>query len=560
MRELTTSKTIIGIDLGTTNSCMAVMKNGRPTIIPTTEGARSVPSVVAITEKGKVITGDLAKVQAATNTQGTFFLKKKILGSESKIAVGDTEFTSEEIFAVLLQNLFEKLKIDAENYLKEKVTEVVIGVPTCMLEHQYVPIEEAAKAVGLEVVRVVNDSMLTALAYSFEHNYREEERILIFDLGGGTLSISVVELGDGMVVPLSVTGENTLGGNEFDEKILEYVLEEFKEREGIDLSADVIALQRIREAAERAKIELSSSTATNIEVPFVIEAHDGWKHINIELTRRKFEELIKKLLKKMAHQVKRALSEAGMNVEDTSQKLNKVLVAGESVRVPAIGKMLEKITGKKVSWKVNPAESVALGAAIQGGKLGGVKETENILMLDALSLSLAIETRDGVATKIIPRNNIIPKEQSLLVSTVKDNQRAIDISIVQGERAFTKDNTLISIFRIVGIPSAPKGIPQIKVTFHIDQNRKLDVSAANLEGEGELKVTKISNFSKVGRESFPFVIKKIGEQESSLHSRQVEEEGSFYCDEEVEDLQHSNRNKKEVEDDHLIKILPVFDK
>ena len=550
MHSSTTAKKVIGIDLGTTNSCIAVMENGRPTIIPNAEGARTTPSVVAIAENGQVLIGEPAKAQAATNIDATFFLNKEELGSEGRIKVGNTEFTTEDISSVLLQNILKKLKEDAESYLKEDIVEVVMGMPTYLMEDQYCAIKKAAKAVGLKVIRLVNDSVLAALTYGIDNSYNH--RVLVFDLGGGTLSVSIVEIGEGVIETISVGGDNALGGNDFDEKIIKYVTEQFKKKEGIDLLANKISLQRVKEAAERAKVELSSVTRVNVEVPFIEETHEGWKHINTEVTRDRFEELIEELLKKIKVQVKRVLSDAGMDASG-ALKLQSVLLVGESSRIPALEKMLEEVTGVKISKKLNLAESIALGAAIQAGKLSSVKGTEDILMLDVLPMSLAIEIRGGEAKKVLHRNTTFPMKRTLLFTTEENNQTAINISIVQGERSFAKDNVLIGKYRLDGITSRPKGIPQVKVAFEINMNRQLEVSAIDLETGSLLKVTKLSKKEERRHNDFPFVLKKIEEKEVSLHScfTKENEDDSMYFNE-IKDV------RKGAEGEHPIKILPFF--
>ena len=547
MHDSTISKKIIGIDIGTTNSCIAVMEKGKPVVIPNAEGARTTPSAVAFTEDGQLLVGASAKAQASTNMDGTFFLKKANLGLGEEIRVGDSEFSSSEIDLMLLQNLLKKLKSDAESYLGEEVTEVVLGVPIYRGEEQSVLIKEAAKGVGLQVVRMVNEAILSALAYGFEHP--QDQKILLFDLGGGSLSVGVFELGEGVVETIAVAGDN-LGGNDFDEVITEHIVKDFKKREGVDLSKDKAAMQRIREVAEKGKIELSSVHKTYMQVPHIAETSNGWKHVAVRLTRERYEELTADLLKKAAARVTRVLVDAG--ISGSHEKLQSVLVTGAATRIPAIQKMLEEKTGTKVSFKLNPTESIALGAAIQAAKLAGEEATKNILMLDVIPASLSIETKDGIATKVIHRNSTIPTKKILFLSTESDNQEAVDISILKGERQFAKDNRLVGIFRLAGILPAAKEKPLIKVTLDLDLNLGLTVAAVDLNRGIELEVTRFLDHKEMPGAPLPFIIKEMDEDK-------------------IADKDLAGKNGKEVEgkkervekekatDDSPIKIFPFFE-
>ena len=478
---------IIGIDLGTTNSCVAVMEGGQPTVIANTEGARTTPSVVAFTKTGERLVGEPAKRQAVTNAARTISSIKREMGTDYKVDIDDKKYSPQEISAMILQ----KLKADAEGYLGEKVTEAVITVPAYFNDAQRQATKDAGKIAGLDVKRIINEPTAAALAYGLDNE--KEQKIMVYDLGGGTFDVSVIEIGDGVIEVLSTAGNNRLGGDDFDQKITDYMLADFKAKEGVDLSADKMALQRLREAAEKAKKELSSATTTNINLPFITATAEGPKHFDMNLTRAKFDELTRDLVEKTQEPVRRALSDAGI----TASELGQVLLVGGSTRIPAVQEEVKRLTGKEPSKSLNPDECVALGASVQGGKLAGDAGAGDILLLDVTPLSLSIETMGGVATRLIERNTTIPTKKSQIFSTAADNQTAVDINVVQGERQFARDNKSLGQFRLDGIPPAPRGIPQIEVTFDIDANGIVNVSAKDL-GTGKeqhITITAGSNMS-----------------------------------------------------------------
>ena len=478
---------IIGIDLGTTNSCVAVMEGGQPTVIANTEGARTTPSVVAFTKTGERLVGEPAKRQAVTNAEKTISSIKREMGTDHKVAIDDKKYSPQEISAMILQ----KMKADAEAYLGEKVTEAVITVPAYFNDAQRQATKDAGKIAGLEVKRIINEPTAAALAYGLDNE--KEQKIMVYDLGGGTFDVSVIEIGDGVIEVLSTAGNNRLGGDDFDQKLTDYMLAEFKKTEGVDLSTDKMALQRLKEAAEKAKKELSSATTTNINLPFITATNEGPKHFDMNLTRAKFDELTSDLVEKTAEPVTRALSDAGI----AASELGQVLLVGGSTRIPAVQDKVKSITGKEPSKSLNPDECVALGASVQGGKLAGDAGAGDILLLDVTPLSLSIETMGGVATRLIERNTTIPTKKSQIFSTAADNQTAVDINVVQGERQFAKDNKSLGQFRLDGIPPAGRGIPQIEVTFDIDANGIVNVSAKDL-GTGKeqhITITAGSNMS-----------------------------------------------------------------
>ena len=478
---------IIGIDLGTTNSCVAVMEGGQPTVIANTEGARTTPSVVAFTKTGERLVGEPAKRQAVTNADKTISSIKREMGTDYKVAIDDKKYSPQEISAMILQ----KLKADAEGYLGEKVTEAVITVPAYFNDAQRQATKDAGKIAGLDVKRIINEPTAAALAYGLDNE--KEQKIMVYDLGGGTFDVSIIEIGDGVIEVLSTAGNNRLGGDDFDQKITDYMLADFKAKEGVDLSTDKMALQRLKEAAEKAKKELSSATTTNINLPFITATAEGPKHFDMNLTRAKFDELTHDLVEKTAEPVTRALSDAGI----TAAELGQVLLVGGSTRIPAVQEEVKRLTGKEPSKSLNPDECVALGASVQGGKLAGDAGAGDILLLDVTPLSLSIETMGGVATRLIERNTTIPTKKSQIFSTAADNQTAVDINVVQGERQFARDNKSLGQFRLDGIPPAPRGIPQIEVTFDIDANGIVNVSAKDL-GTGKeqhLTITAGSNMS-----------------------------------------------------------------
>ena len=479
---------IIGIDLGTTNSCVAVMEGGQPTVIANTEGARTTPSVVAFTKTGERLVGEPAKRQAVTNADRTISSIKREMGTDYRVTIDDKKYSPQEISAMILQ----KLKKDAEAYLGEKVTEAVITVPAYFNDAQRQATKDAGKIAGLDVKRIINEPTAAALAYGLDNE--KEQKIMVYDLGGGTFDVSVIEIGDGVIEVLSTAGNNRLGGDDFDKKVTDYMLSEFKRTEGVDLSNDKMALQRLKEAAEKAKKELSSATTTNINLPFITATAEGPKHLDMNLTRAKFDELTSDLIERTAIPVQNALRDAGL----TAAELSKVLLVGGSTRMLSAQEKVKQLTGKEPSKSLNPDECVAIGAAIQGGKLAGDAGAGDILLLDVTPLSLSIETMGGVATKLIERNTTIPTKKSQVFSTAADNQTAVDIHVVQGEREFARDNKTLGQFRLDGILPARRGVPQIEVTFDIDANGIVNVSAKDL-GTGKeqhITITSGSNMSK----------------------------------------------------------------
>ena len=499
---------IIGIDLGTTNSCVAVMEGGQPTVIANTEGARTTPSVVAFTKTGERLVGEPAKRQAVTNADKTISSIKREMGTDYKVAIDDKKYSPQEISAMILQ----KLKADAEGYLGEKVTEAVITVPAYFNDAQRQATKDAGKIAGLDVKRIINEPTAAALAYGLDNE--KEQKIMVYDLGGGTFDVSIIEIGDGVIEVLSTAGNNRLGGDDFDQKITDYMLADFKAKEGVDLSTDKMALQRLKEAAEKAKKELSSATTTNINLPFITATAEGPKHFDMNLTRAKFDELTHDLVEKTAEPVTRALSDAGI----TAAELGQVLLVGGSTRIPAVQEEVKRLTGKEPSKSLNPDECVALGASVQGGKLAGDAGAGDILLLDVTPLSLSIETMGGVATRLIERNTTIPTKKSQIFSTAADNQTAVDINVVQGERQFAKDNKSLGQFRLDGIPPAPRGIPQIEVTFDIDANGIVNVSAKDL-GTGKEQHITITAGSNMSDADIDKAVKEAAEFEAQDKKR-----------------------------------------
>ena len=499
---------IIGIDLGTTNSCVAVMEGGQPTVIANTEGARTTPSVVAFTKTGERLVGEPAKRQAVTNADKTISSIKREMGTDYKVAIDDKKYSPQEISAMILQ----KLKADAEGYLGEKVTEAVITVPAYFNDAQRQATKDAGKIAGLDVKRIINEPTAAALAYGLDNE--KEQKIMVYDLGGGTFDVSIIEIGDGVIEVLSTAGNNRLGGDDFDQKITDYMLADFKAKEGVDLSTDKMALQRLKEAAEKAKKELSSATTTNINLPFITATAEGPKHFDMNLTRAKFDELTHDLVEKTVEPVTRALSDAGI----TAAELGQVLLVGGSTRIPAVQEEVKRLTGKEPSKSLNPDECVALGASVQGGKLAGDAGAGDILLLDVTPLSLSIETMGGVATRLIERNTTIPTKKSQIFSTAADNQTAVDINVVQGERQFARDNKSLGQFRLDGIPPAPRGIPQIEVTFDIDANGIVNVSAKDL-GTGKEQHITITAGSNMSDADIDKAVKEAAEFEAQDKKR-----------------------------------------
>ena len=499
---------IIGIDLGTTNSCVAVMEGGQPTVIANTEGARTTPSVVAFTKTGERLVGEPAKRQAVTNANRTISSIKREMGTDYKVDIDGKKYSPQEISAMILQ----KLKADAEGYLGEKVTEAVITVPAYFNDAQRQATKDAGKIAGLDVKRIINEPTAAALAYGLDNE--KEQKIMVYDLGGGTFDVSIIEIGDGVIEVLSTAGNNRLGGDDFDQKITDYMLADFKAKEGVDLSTDKMALQRLKEAAEKAKKELSSATTTNINLPFITATSEGPKHFDMNLTRAKFDELTRDLVDKTAEPVRRALSDAGITAADLGQ----VLLVGGSTRIPAVQEEVKRLTGKEPSKSLNPDECVALGASIQGAKLAGDAGAGDILLLDVTPLSLSIETMGGVATRLIERNTTIPTKKSQIFSTAADNQTAVDINVVQGERQFAKDNKSLGQFRLDGIPPAPRGVPQIEVTFDIDANGIVNVSAKDL-GTGKEQHITITAGSNMSDAEIDKAVKEAAEFEAQDKKR-----------------------------------------
>ena len=499
---------IIGIDLGTTNSCVAVMEGGKPTVIANTEGARTTPSVVAFTKTGERLVGEPAKRQAVTNAEKTIASIKRDMGTDAKKTIDDKKYSPQEISAMILQ----KLKADAENYLGEKVTEAVITVPAYFNDAQRQATKDAGKIAGLDVKRIINEPTAAALAYGLDNE--KEQKIMVYDLGGGTFDVSIIEIGEGVIEVLATAGDNRLGGDDFDQKITDYMLEEFKKTEGVDLSTDKMALQRLKEAAEKAKKELSSATTTNINLPFITATAEGPKHFDMNLSRAKFDELTHDLVERTAGPVQNALSDAGI----TASELGKVLLVGGSTRIPAVQEKVKQLTGQEPSKTLNPDECVALGASIQGGKLAGDAGAGEILLLDVTPLSLSIETMGGVATRLIERNTTIPTKKSQVFSTAADNQEAVDIHVVQGERQFARDNKTLGQFRLDGILPARRGVPQIEVTFDIDANGIVNVSAKDL-GTGKEQHITITAGSNMSDADIEKAVKEAAEFEAQDKKR-----------------------------------------
>ncbi len=499
---------IIGIDLGTTNSCVAVMEGGKPVVITNAEGARTTPSVVAFTKNGERVVGEPAKRQAVTNADKTISSIKRHMGSDYKVGIDDKKYSPQEISAMVLQ----KLKADAESYLGEKVTEAVITVPAYFSDSQRQATKDAGKIAGMDVKRIINEPTAAALSYGLDNE--REQKIMVYDLGGGTFDVSIIEIGDGVIEVLATAGDNKLGGDDFDNVITDYMLSEFKNKEGVDLSGDKMAMQRLKEAAEKAKKELSASTTTNINLPFITATAEGPKHFDMDLTRAKFDELTAHLVDRTSGPVQTALKDAGLSAAE----LDKVLLVGGSTRIIAVQDMVKKLTGKEPFKGINPDECVAIGASIQGGKLAGDAGAGEILLLDVTPLTLSIETMGGIATHLIERNTTIPTKKSQIFSTAQDNQDAVDINVVQGERQFARDNKSLGRFRLDGIAPARRGVPQIEVTFDIDANGIVNVSAKDLGTGSEQHIT-ITSGTSMSDDDIEKAVKEAAEYEAQDKKR-----------------------------------------
>ncbi len=510
---------IIGIDLGTTNSCVAVMEGGKPVVITNPDGGRTTPSVVAFTKTGERIVGDSARRQAVTNSEKTISSIKRHMGTDFRIAIDDKKYSPQEISAMILQ----KMKADAESYLGEKVTEAVITVPAYFNDAQRQATKDAGKIAGLDVKRIINEPTAAALAYGLDNE--KEQKIMVYDLGGGTFDVSVIDIGDGVIEVLATAGNNRLGGDDFDDRVMRFFIDEFKRTEGVDLSLDKMAVQRLKEAAEKAKKELSTQTQTNVNLPFITATAEGPKHLDINLTRAKFDELTHDLVEATRVPVQTALRDAGLTASD----LSKVLLVGGSTRIPAVQDLVKQMTGQEPSKTLNPDECVAIGASIQGGKLAGEAGAGDILLLDVTPLTLSIETLGGVATHLIEKNTTIPTKKSQVFSTAADGQTAVDINVVQGERQFAKDNKSLGQFRLDGIPAAPRGVPQIEVTFDIDANGIVNVSAKDL-GTGKEQHITITAGTNLSDADIEKAVKEAAEYEAQDKKRKEAVDTKNDCD------------------------------
>ena len=486
---------IIGIDLGTTNSCVAVMEGGEPTVIANTEGARTTPSVVAFSKTGERLVGQIAKRQAITNPEKTVSSIKREMGSNYKVNIDGKDYTPQEISAMILT----KLKTDAEAYLGEKVSQAVITVPAYFTDAQRQATKDAGKIAGLDVKRIINEPTAAALSYGIDKE--TDQKVMVYDLGGGTFDVSIIEMGDGVQEVLATAGNNRLGGDDFDQRVMDWIVGSFKAETGVDLKGDKMAMQRVKEAAEKAKIDLSGITSTNINLPFITADATGPKHLDLNLSRAKFNELTADLVEKTMGPVRQALSDSGLSID----KIDKVLMVGGSSRIPAVQEAVKKFTGKEPFKGINPDECVAIGAAIQAGVLGG--EVEGLLLLDVTPLSLGVETMGGVMTKIIERNTTIPTKKSQIFSTAVDGQTQVEVNVLQGEREFARDNKQLGLFKLDGIAPAPRGIPQIEVTFDIDANGIVNVYAKDLGTGKEQKIT-ITSSSNMSKEDIDKAVKE----------------------------------------------------